>query len=239
MGPGGNEQAGTAREEPPGGTGSAVPDRAGPSAFDVFAPLRHPPGAGETPAPASDPAYQGYSGAAPFPGTGGVPFPDEPAPFPSWPGQTTAGGSPGLAAPGPGPAGPPTTPMIPVAGPRTANASGPPWELSSQTGPLPVLPAGPDPASPGSDQGGNGLPRRVRQANLAPQLRADPPRRLASTPAAAGLTGGPTPAEIRQTMAALQRGWDDGRSQQAAGQVPAAGSGAEQEPRAGGESDGT
>jgi hypothetical protein len=102
-----------------------------------------------------------------------------------------------------------------------------------------VLPAGPDPASPGADQGGNGLPRRVRQANLAPQLRADPPRRLTSTPAAAGLTGGPTPAEIRQTMSALQRGWDEGRSQQAAGQSQAPGSGADREGLAGGESDGT
>ena len=241
MGSGGNEQAGTARAEWWGGTGPAVSDGAGPSAFDVFAPLRRPPGAGKTPAAAGDPANQNYAGAAPFPGTGGAPFPDEPAPLSNWTGQTAAGGSPGPASfgPGPGPTGPPATPMIPVAGPRTANAPGPPWELSGQTGPLPVLPAGPDPASPGADQGGNGLPRRVRQANLAPQLRADPPRRLASTPAAAGLTGGPTPAEIRQTMAALQRGWDEGRSQQAAGQVPAPGSGAEQEPRAGGESDGT
>ena len=239
MGPGGNEQAGTARGELSGGTGSAVSDRAEPYAFDAFTPLRRPPGAGETPAAAGDPAYHGYAGAAPFPGTGGVPFPDEPAPLPGWTSQTAAGGSPGPAPSGPGPAGPPTTPMIPVAGPRTASTPGPPWELSGQTRPLPVLPAGPDPASPGADRGGNGLPRRVRQANLAPQLRADPPRRLTSSPAAAGLTGGPTPAEIRQTMAALQRGWDEGRSQRAAGQSQAPGSGADREGRAGGESDGT
>jgi len=225
--PGDGALAGTAREGLTVGTG--VPTAAGPSAFDVFAPLRRPPGAGQTPAPAGDPAYQGYAGAVPFPGTGGAPFPSEPAPFPSWTSQTAAGGSPGPVGPGPGPAGPPTTPMVPVAGPRTAHTSGPPWELSRQTGPLPVLPAGPDPASPGSDQGGNGLPRRVRQANLAPELRADPPRRLTATPAPAGLTGGPTPAEIRQTMSALQRGRDDGRSPQGAVQEPAPGSGAGQE----------
>ncbi len=220
----------------------------GPSAFDVFAPLRRPPGAGEMPAPADGPADQGYAGAAPFPGTGGVPFPSEPAPFPSepapfptWTGQTAARGSPGAVGPGgpgTGPAGPPATPMVPVAGPRTANAPGPPWELSRQTGPLPVLPAGPDPAPAGPDQGGSSLPRRVRQANLAPELRADPPRRLTAT-ATAGLTGGPTPAEIRQTMSALQRGWDDGQPPQTAGQGATPGSGADQEAGAGGESGGT
>jgi hypothetical protein len=121
----------------------------------------------------------------------------------------------------------------------SASPPGPPWELSRQTGPLSVLPAGPDPASPGPDQGGgSGLPRRVRQANLAPQLRADPPRRLTASPAA-GLTGGPTPAEIRQTMSALQRGRDELRSQRTAGQGAAPGSGADQEPGAGGESGGT
>ncbi|HEY6295707.1 MAG TPA: ATP-binding protein, partial [Streptosporangiaceae bacterium] len=222
--------------QPPGARGS------GPAAFDVFTPLRRPAGAAEPHAP----AYQGYAGVAPFPGTDGVPFPNEPSPFPTWTGQTAAAGSrgpvgspgpgSGSAPPGPGsgpsPAGPPT-PMVPVAGPRTANAPGPPWELSRQTGPLPVLPAEPDPASPGPDQGGGSLPRRVRQANLAPQLRGDPPRRLTAT-AAVGPAGGPTPAEIRQTMSALRHGRDDGRSPQAAGQGVAPGSGADPEPGSGG-----
>jgi signal transduction histidine kinase len=202
-----------------------------------------PPPAGEAPGP----AYQGYAGVAPFPGTGGVPFPNEPSPFPAWTGQTAAAGSRGPVGPpgpgsgppspgsGPSPAGPPT-PMVPVAGPRTANLPGPPWELSRQTGPLPVLPAERDPASPGPDQGGS-LPRRVRQANLAPQLRADPPRRLTATAPVGptgGPTGGPTPAEIRQTMSALRHGRDDGRSPQAAGQGVAPGSGADPEPGSGG-----
>ena len=229
-----------------------------PAAFDVFAPLRRAPGASEAPAPAGDPAHPGYVGAVAFPGTGsvpspnepgafpgtgGVPFPTEPAAFPAWAGQTAPGGFrvPAGAGPGPGtgpgPGGPPATPMVPVAGPRT-NASSPPWELSRQTGPLPVLPGGPDPASPGPDQGAAGLPRRVRQANLAPELRADPPRRLtATTPA--GPTGGPTPAEIRQTMSALRHGRDDGRSPQTAGQGATPRPGADQEPGAGGESGGT
>jgi hypothetical protein len=67
-----------------------------------------------------------------------------------------------------------------------------------------------------------GLPRRVRQANLAPQLRDNPPRRQTAAAPSAGPASGPTPAEIRQTMSALQRGWQEGRSQQvtAPGEAP-------------------
>jgi signal transduction histidine kinase len=58
----------------------------------------------------------------------------------------------------------------------------------------------------------NGLPRRVRQANLAPQLRAS---------AAAGSQGSTevpqataaSLADMRNTLSAMQRGWQQGRSQ--------------------------
>ncbi|HLK00500.1 MAG TPA: ATP-binding protein, partial [Streptosporangiaceae bacterium] len=66
-----------------------------------------------------------------------------------------------------------------------------------------------------------GLPRRVRQASLAPQLRSDPAFRQRQAAAAAGQgagapeSGGPSPEEIRATMSALQRGWQEGRSQSA------------------------
>ncbi|MFC8227785.1 nitrate- and nitrite sensing domain-containing protein [Streptomyces sp. NPDC057287] len=61
-----------------------------------------------------------------------------------------------------------------------------------------------------------GLPRRVRQANLAPQLRED----------SAGRTSGHAPADtdddlerdaddVRNRMASLQRGWERGRRQNA------------------------
>jgi hypothetical protein len=65
------------------------------------------------------------------------------------------------------------------------------------------------------------LPRRVKQANLAPQLRASPPQRQ-TTVVSAGPASGPTPAEIRRTMSALQRGWQEGRSQQAGSPPPPA-----------------
>jgi signal transduction histidine kinase len=197
------------------------------------------PGA-ETASYVSSPPYQG---AAPYSGAGAVPYagphPDQPAPFPGWTGRSVAGGSvnpPAAAAPGaPGPsaaAGPgaatgPVTPMTPVASPRPGRASGPPWELSRQTGPLPAIAdgePGTQPGGPGADGGVTGLPRRVRQASLAPQLRDNPPRRPTAAAPSASPAGGPTPAEIRQTMSALQRGWQEGRSQQmaapAAGDVP-------------------
>jgi hypothetical protein len=60
-----------------------------------------------------------------------------------------------------------------------------------------------------------GLPRRVRQASLAPQLRADTPTGETARP------GAPTgavpmrersPDEVRARMASLQRGWERGRT---------------------------
>jgi signal transduction histidine kinase len=213
----------------PDGMGAA----GGASAFDVFMPQR--PGQPDT-TPYPDPGTTGTGpvpGAAPFPGssapsfpgTGQAPYPDQPAPFPGW----TVRNPP--AAPGgrgtSGPAGP-ATPMTPVASSRPAPASGPPWEISRETGPLPAVPTGSGPDAGGLGGTGDitgdikGLPRRVRQASLAPQLRDSPPPRR-TTVASAGLTGGsspgPSPAEIRQTMSSLQRGWQEGRAQMA-GQPP-------------------
>jgi hypothetical protein len=158
-----------------------------------------------------------YQGSAPYPGPGAGPYADQPDPFPGWPGRTVAGGS----------VRPPTpaTPMTPVASPRPGKSSGPPWELSRQSGPLPAIAAdgdsGTQPGAPGADGDVQGLPRRVRQASLAPQLRDNPPHRRTAAAPSASTASGPTPAEIRQTMSALQRGWQEGRSQQVTG--PAAG----------------
>ena len=218
----------------PGGPGGAAP-------ADAAAFISSPP----------------YPGTAPFPGAGTAPYADQPAPFPGWTGRSVAGGSVMPEAPAPagtggaggaggpgirggsdglgaagGPPGPttPMTPMTPMASPRPARPSGPPWELSRQTGPLPAIPA--DGGERGSRQGGNGdvqgLPRRVKQASIAPQLRDSPQRRTSAGPApgpgagapAPGPASGPTPAEIRQTMSALQRGWQEGRSQRTPGDSP-------------------
>jgi signal transduction histidine kinase len=59
----------------------------------------------------------------------------------------------------------------------------------------------------------NGLPKRVRQANLAPQLRSSRAaggKGSAPVPPAAP----PNPADVRSTLSAMQRGWKQGRSQQ-------------------------
>ena len=167
------------------------------------------------------------SGAPSFPGTGQAPYPDQPAPFPGWMVR-----NPPAAPGGRGPSGP-ATPMTPVASPRPGQTSGPPWEISRDTGPMLATPAGPgpEPAGHGDASDIKGLPRRVRQANLAPQLRDSPPPRR-TTVASTGLTGGspgPSPAEIRQTMSSLQRGWQEGRAQMASqspgAPVPPAGGG--------------
>jgi signal transduction histidine kinase len=54
-----------------------------------------------------------------------------------------------------------------------------------------------------------GLPRRVRQANLAPQLRSSRDKSGPGVPQAAA----PDPADLRTTLSAMQRGWQQGRAQ--------------------------
>ncbi|MGW7194175.1 histidine kinase, partial [Streptomyces sp. NPDC054838] len=70
------------------------------------------------------------------------------------------------------------------------------------------------PGAPGTPAPGpGGLPRRVRQANLAPQLK--------NTPAAAPADSTANPVtdrdaeDVRTRMSALQRGWTAGRNQHA------------------------
>jgi hypothetical protein len=221
------------------------------STFDVFTP-RPPVQPGITPYLDPGTASGGPAGpegpAAPFsgggapssPGAGQAAYPDQPAPFPGWTVRNppTAPGGRGTS----GPVGP-ATPMTPVASPRPAQEPGPPWEISRETGPLPEVTGG-----SGSDADGTsdikGLPRRVRQASLAPQLRDSPPPRR-TTVASAGLTGGsqgPSPAEIRQTMSSLQRGWQEGRAQMASQPPetsPAGGEASTASEETGGDSDGS
>ncbi|AQS72329.1 nitrate- and nitrite sensing domain-containing protein [Streptomyces pactum] len=71
----------------------------------------------------------------------------------------------------------------------------------------------PGPAPDTSEPGTGALPRRVRQANLAPQLRQspEPPAEDRSDPADRDAE------EVRSRMASLQRGWQRGRKENAAG----------------------
>ncbi len=239
------QPGGRGPELPGGGAGAA--DRCRQSGLRRVPPRRRPApartargaglrvraergGAGRSAEAAAFVSSPPYPGTAPYPGAGTAPYADQLAPFPGWTGRSVAGGSVtpeapaaagagGAAGPG-GPAGP-TTPMTPVASPRPARPSGPPWELSRQTGPLPAVPADDEPgAQPDGDDDVKGLPRRVRQASIAPQLRDNPPRRRTSAAPAPAPASGPTPAEIRQTMSALQRGWQEGRSQRMTASAP-------------------
>lgn len=94
--------------------------------------------------------------------------------------------------------------------PATAGSRSP-----ATTGPLPGADEGAQPrTSPSAPASGpGGLPRRVRQASLAPQLKNGP------APAEAGTDADPVTdrdAEaVRRRMSALQRGWTAGRDQHA------------------------
>ncbi|NGO71584.1 hypothetical protein G5C65_25185, partial [Streptomyces sp. SB3404] len=92
-----------------------------------------------------------------------------------------------------------------------------------------AVPVRPDPAERPATVGG--LPRRVRQASLARQLRTEPP--AAGPPPAQGADrtgdrGGGGEAErdaeaVRSRMASLQRGWERGRRENGPGPAADAG----------------
>jgi signal transduction histidine kinase len=58
-----------------------------------------------------------------------------------------------------------------------------------------------------------GLPRRVRQANLAPQLRASAAAVASAQEAGVPRATAASLADMRNTLSAMQRGWQQGRSQ--------------------------
>jgi len=68
------------------------------------------------------------------------------------------------------------------------------------------------------------LPRRQRQANLAPQLRDTPP---AAQPGAGGYHEARSAEEVRAMISSIQKGWRSGRAaaEQADGDIPGGGQG--------------
>ncbi|MFE3634048.1 nitrate- and nitrite sensing domain-containing protein [Streptomyces sp. NPDC059168] len=70
-----------------------------------------------------------------------------------------------------------------------------------------------DDPDPGPASGTGPLPRRVRQANLAPQLQQEPARRPGHDEDPADRDAD----EVRDRMASLQRGWRRGREENASG----------------------
>ncbi|MGW2134143.1 nitrate- and nitrite sensing domain-containing protein [Streptomyces coelicoflavus] len=142
-------------------------------------------------------------------------------PVPERPARDTAGESP---AAGPDrterPAVPPARadelPALPARrrGDRAADRTGDRTESPADGRGGDVSRTPQDAASAHTDPGA--LPRRVRQANLAPQLRQspEPPAESRSGPADRDAD------EVRSRMASLQRGWQRGRKENAAGDDP-------------------
>ncbi len=211
----------------PGAAPFGQPATGGMPTFDMFSPFHRGDGQPE------QPGTQGSSPpSAPYPSA----FPDHPQPFADAPPAFPAWSGPAApAAPAaPTPAGSPTTFTPAAFTPGGATASRPPWELSHDddqqpvvsaetvTGPGPGPGPGPlsgsaaEPTSPDgmgqADGDFKGLPRRVRQASIAPQLRGDPAgRRRSTTPADARQYGhrsdtGRDPGNDVRTTAWLARG---------------------------------
>jgi hypothetical protein len=161
--------------------------------FDVFTPL-HRSDQGGVAAPGTGGAPYAQSYADPRTGTSGA----HPSYGPGY-GQPTAGqptaGQPTAGQPT---AGQPTAGQ-PAYGDGSIHGDGPGVQQA-------------DPG--GGDTDYKGLPRRVRQASLAPQLRSS------TAAASTGTTGGGVPpaasaslSDMRNTLSAMQRGWQQGRSQ--------------------------
>jgi hypothetical protein len=91
-------------------------------------------------------------------------------------------------------------------------------------GPASVIPATTEETAGTDLLDESGLPRRVRQASLAPQLRESParpgpsadlgilPEQQSDYPPPEPSASERTPEETRATMSAIQRGWERGRS---------------------------
>ncbi|MFG2987134.1 nitrate- and nitrite sensing domain-containing protein [Streptomyces sp. NPDC048258] len=86
-----------------------------------------------------------------------------------------------------------------------------PVSVVPQPAPAPTPGTSGAPATPGA--GSAGLPRRVRQASLAPQLKKAPAR--ADDAAATAPVADRDAEDVRTRMSALQRGWTAGRNQHA------------------------
>jgi signal transduction histidine kinase len=140
--------------------------------------------------------------------------------------DATGPGALGLDATGPGPAGPDA-----IGTGTTGLDVIEPWNVPSAGSYLPAVPF--EPAVTGPPPGPSlglrrdlplDLPRRQRQANLAPQLRDAPP---ATQPGAGGYHEARSAEEVRAMISSIQKGWRSGRAaaEQADGDIPGGGPG--------------
>ncbi|MFF4802191.1 nitrate- and nitrite sensing domain-containing protein [Streptomyces sp. NPDC001351] len=174
-------------------TGSGRPEPEAPAPLPSRRRTEEPPtgrGPGRSDQESAPPLPTRRRGASPLrPGTGGADRPAE-RPASSAPEPGGRGGSPQ----------PPALPM--------------------RSRPTAIVPGGQDTAGPRpgtaaqeTSPGAGSLPRRVRQANLAPQLKQSAQRRTEDGPELVERDAD----EVRSRMASLQRGWQRGRDENAAG----------------------
>jgi signal transduction histidine kinase len=132
-------------------------------------------------------------------------------------GETSVPGGPdsgpGLPAIGiPAPGASPADPAFPLREPTFLGqrvVPGQPTAGGSQPGGPVRSPAAPQPPRGGPDSGTHrGLPRRVRQANLSPHLRAKPSHGPATPSREPEMR---SPEQARKLLASLQSGWERGR----------------------------
>ncbi|MDK0518303.1 nitrate- and nitrite sensing domain-containing protein [Streptomyces sp. ML-6] len=140
------------------------------------------------------------------------------APAGRGPAETSGPRSLDTARPGPGAASPDRGSTPPAAAPWHPGAATEPRQPTGFRKPTePATPAGSAPAgAPSTRETVGGLPRRIRQASLAPQLREDSGLRAAEPARTDPAQDFDRDAdEVRSRMASLQRGWQRGRRQNA------------------------
>ncbi|MFD8395234.1 nitrate- and nitrite sensing domain-containing protein [Streptomyces sp. NPDC059680] len=100
-------------------------------------------------------------------------------------------------------------PVEPTGGGSRPGVTGDLGDTGGTRGPAATEPVG----APGDEPVTGTLPRRVRQASLAPQLKQDTARRAER----AARTADRDAEDVRSRMASLQRGWQRGREENAGG----------------------
>jgi signal transduction histidine kinase len=232
--------------EPPAGETAATGSPFPPAPFPGAEPADQPPyPAGESPYPAVDAPLPQRSGSRPSlplprrtdahshraeqPQFGAEPptFTPEPSAFtPESPSFTPEPSQFSAEPPQFGAEPPSFTPEPPASAAEPSQFGGEPPQFGAEPPQFtpdrsPFGDSGPDQAAgPDSDvdESYKGLPRRVRQANLVPQLR-DAPAAPGSPPASSGdNVANRSPDDIRNALSAMQRGWQEGREARDAGQ---------------------
>ncbi len=199
---------------PPGGSSFGSPGETGLAPTETGLPWPY-----DRPAPSA--SGMGQSPATPFAsGDAGYPPGETYRPYTQ---DSSAFPPSGEPFPPPQAPGPPAGPPYPDAQPSYAEGSAFPSASAQYPGAEtafpaaepsfpPAAPFGDEDTAAQADETYKGLPKRVRQASLAPQLRDR--AATSSTPSAASgdNVANRSPHDIRNALSAMQRGWQQGRA---------------------------